>query len=132
MVDPGTGEIRESPQRASVSRIPSSGAAPLETLSDALAAATDAYAEALDGEAEAQNAFEAAFAKAFLVATVENVPVTIRSKYAEAQVVELKSAYNLAVARSKRHRAKVAELTNRLTAMQSHLKYVGYQDGGNR
>lgn len=105
-------------------RAPSGGSI-LETLSEALENATDLYAEALDGEAEAQNAYERAFAIEFLNAG--DVPVTIRSKWVDAQVVEHKLAFNSAQAKAKRCRAKVNELSARLVAAQSHIKFVGMQ-----
>jgi len=98
--------------------------ATLGELSAALEVGTDEYTDALDGEAEAENAYLRAFAAFFLRAKVDGVPATIMSKYADAQAVEEKAAWNLAVARVKRCYAKRDEIKSRLMARMSHDKNV--------
>ena len=99
----------------------------LGDLSRSLEAATDEYVVALDLETEAENAFLKVQATAFLHAKVSGVAATILTKFADAQAVEERMAWNLAVARRRRCWAKCDELKNRIMASMSHNKLVGSQ-----
>ena len=105
---------------------------PLLRLSRQLEEATDAYTAALDAEAEAENAYLRAYAVAFTIGREDGLPVTILDKASQVAATDQRTFWNRAVARTKACRAKINELEHRLSAGQSHLKYLGIADGNGR
>ena len=102
---------------------------PLLVLSNEYEKATDAFAEACDADAEAENAYLAAFSTAWAVAVEDHVATTARRHHCDAQpeVSAAKQAWNRAAATKERTKAKARELEHRIMAMQSHMKFVGGQ-----
>jgi len=105
---------------------------PLLRLARALEDATDAYARALDAEADAENAYLRVYAAAFTMGREDGLPVTILDKASQVAATDQRVAWNRAAARAKACRAKINELEHRLSAGQSHLKYLGIADGNGR
>lgn len=98
----------------------------LERIARAYEEAVDAYGNAADDAALKENAYLRAFAEAWAVAVEDGVAATVRSKHCDnqADVVEKRTEWNRAVAAEKRCRAKSQELQNRLTACQSHVRFI--------
>jgi hypothetical protein len=105
---------------------------PLLRLSRQLEEATDAYTAALDAEAEAENAYLKCYAAAFTIGREDGLPVTILDKASQVAATDERTIWNRCVARTKACRAKISELEHRLSAGQSHLKYLGIADGNGR
>lgn len=105
---------------------------PLDRLQAALEAAGDVWRLSLDREADAENAYRAAHASAWAMASAEGVAISARGKHCENQaaVVVAKSDWNLAVARVKADHSKREECQSRLMAKMSDQKYLGQADGG--
>lgn len=91
--------------------------------------ATDTAADAFDAEAEAENAYLAAYSVAWAVATEDKVAISARSKHVDAQpdVTAAKQEWNRAIAGRKRAAGKVEELRNRLMAAMSHQRFIREQ-----
>lgn len=104
----------------------------LVDLATALEQATDAYVDALNAEAEAENAYLRSYAMAFTVGREDGLAVTILDKASQVAATRERTVWNRAVARTKACRAKISELEHRLSAGQSHLKYLGSADGNGR
>lgn len=105
---------------------------PLLRLARQLEDATDRYAEALDLEAAAENAYLLKYAVAFTEGREDGMAVSILDKASQVAATKERLTWNRAAARTKACRAKISELEHRLSAGQSHLKYLGVADGGGR
>lgn len=105
---------------------------PLLRLARKLEEATDAYTAALDAEAVAENGYLQSYARAFTEGRLDGLAVTILDKAAQVAATDARMAWNIAAARTKACRAKINELEHRLSAGQSHLKYLGIADGNGR
>lgn len=104
----------------------------LSRLSTQLETATGELADAYDAEAEAENAYLAAYQTAWALETEAKSPATIRAKNCDNDptVCELKQEWNRAVAARKRAWAFVDALNHRLMAAMSHQRFVREQTGG--
>lgn len=98
----------------------------LERISRAYEEAVDAYGNACDMAAICENEYLRQFAQAWAVAVEDKVPATVRSKHCDNQpdVLKARLEWNRAAASEKRCRAKSQELQNRLTACQSHVRFI--------
>ncbi len=99
----------------------------LSDLSTDLEAWTGSFANAVDAEAVAENRYLLAFHSAL---AQSEAPTTTKVKLAEGEAVEPRCAWNLTVATRKACWAKVESLRARLSAAQSHQRFVRGQDGG--
>ncbi len=103
---------------------------PADVLSARLEKASDAYAVAADNEALAENAYLLLFQTAWAKACVNEIPVTIRAKWADnagEEIVIAKAAWNLARAREKAARVKFEETKTRLMRAMGHERNVAAQ-----
>lgn len=105
---------------------------PLLRLSRQLEKYTDEYVVALDNEALAENAYLGTHARAFHMGRVSGLPATLIDKNAQVEAYMERQQWNITIARTKACRAKINELEHRLSAGQSHLKYLGMADGNGR
>ncbi len=132
MVDPTTGEIRDAPGRASVTRIPSSGGTILDSLSEALEDVTDRLMEALEIEGNLAAEREEAHGDAMDDLKEEGVAPSARKEIANSRVAKLTAQHTRADRRVKKWRVKWDTIQARLVVEQSRLKFFGAQDGGQR
>lgn len=98
----------------------------LERISRAYEEAVDDYGNACDTAAMRENDYLRAFAVAWAVAVEDGIAATVRSKHCDNQkdVLAARLDWNRAAATEKRARAKSQELQNRLTACQSHVRFL--------
>lgn len=130
MVDPGTGEILDGPERASVTRIPASGGTRLDELSDALEDVTDRLMAALEVEGDLAAEREESHGDAMADLAEEGVAPSARKEIANSRVAKLTAKHTRADRRVKKWRVKWDTIQSRLVAEQSRLKFYGAQDGG--
>lgn len=106
---------------------------PLAQLAADLEVATDHLMDARDEEAAAENAYLRAYARHYAALAADGkAAATTWDKRSRVVAVEEQCAWNLAVAKRGACWDKVEEIKTRIQAAQSHLKYLGMQDGGQR
>jgi hypothetical protein len=93
----------------------------LSELAVALESATEDYARACDEAAAAENAYLREF---HLALAKSDAPATVRVKQAEGAAVDERCVWNAKAAVEKACRARVESLRARLSAAQSHQRFV--------
>jgi hypothetical protein len=98
----------------------------LERVARAYEEAVDVYGDACDQNAVAENGYLREFALAWAHAVEDKVPATTRAKHCDTQplVLAARQEWNRAQATERRCREKCRELSERLSAVQSHLRFV--------
>lgn len=98
----------------------------LERVARAYEEAVDAYGNACDENAIAENAYLREFSLAWAHAVEDKVPATTRAKHCDTQedVLTARMAWNRAQATERRCREKCRELSERMSAVQSHIRFI--------
>lgn len=98
----------------------------LERVSRAYEEAVDIYGSACDRAADAENAYLREWAIGWARAVEDGVPATTRDKHVNAQpdVNAARQEWNRAQAAEKRCKAKATELAARMSAVQSHVRFL--------
>ena len=95
----------------------------LRNLAHEIEAAHEAYRDALDTEAEATAEYLRAFHRAFATAVSDRVAVTARRDLSNNQAVDELVSVEFASAAVKSCRSKVDEVSARLSAAQSYVRF---------